>query len=453
VESSTEFMQQITHLFTTELQAQLQGQTDVGIAEIETVMRKMLRQVGEQCLGGYLTAQDAHYPEPEMACACGGVTRYLFRRPAKVLSVFGWTEYRRAYYVCSDCHKGYSPLDARFGLQPGEVTAGLASLLAMAGVQTSFGEAKQLVERFLLIEVSENTVRKESQAFGELQDEFEKAWITQSQDPQWLQTRQRTLQEYPQRVYGSLDGAHVPLNEEWRELKTGCWYEVETVPSNRIPLQRRSQVGDLGALRAKAITYYSDIEHAQAFGALMWATGCQRCADLAREIVFVADGAVWIWKLVEHYYPNAVQIVDWYHAESYLEPIAQEAFGANQQAAQAWLEQVRTDLWEGQVDDVIRACQPFENHPQAGASAQKALTYYTNNQHRMDYARFRKAGYLIGSGTVESGCKQIVTKRLKVSGARWTEDGACATAKARAAWLSGHWQHLSTRRGQLPLAI
>lgn len=453
MEFSTEFMQQITQLFTAELQAQLRGQTEVRIAEIETVMRKMLRQVGEQCLGGYLTAQDAQYPEPEMACACGGVTRYLFRRPAKVLSVFGWTEYRRAYYVCTDCHKGYSPLDARFGLQPGEVTAGLASLLAMAGVQTSFGEARQLVERFLLIEVSENTVRKESQAFGGLQDELEQTWITQSQDPQWLQTRQRTVQEYPTRLYGSLDGAHVPLNEEWRELKTGCWYEVETASSHRIPSQRRSHVGDLGALRAKAITYYSDIEHAQAFGALMWATGCQRCADLAREIVFVSDGAVWIWKLVEHYFPNAVQIVDWYHAESYLEPIAQEAFGADDNAAKAWLELVRTDLWEGRIDAVIQACQPFVNHPQAGTVAQKAVTYYTNNQHRLDYARFREAGYLIGSGTVESGCKQIVTKRLKVSGARWTEDGACATAKARASWLSGYWLNLSVRRGQLPLAI
>jgi hypothetical protein len=50
----------------------------------------------------------------------------------------------------------------------------------------------------------------------------------------------------------------------------------------------------------------------------------------------------------------------------------------------------------------------------------------------MDYAEYRKKGYWIGSGTVESACKQIATARLKIAGARWTIAGAIATAKARA---------------------
>lgn len=55
----------------------------------------------------------------------------------------------------------------------------------------------------------------------------------------------------------------------------------------------------------------------------------------------------------------------------------------------------------------------------------------------MRYSQYRQQGYAIGSGTVESSCKQVATARLKISGARWTLDGAVATAKARAAWLSG----------------
>ena len=54
----------------------------------------------------------------------------------------------------------------------------------------------------------------------------------------------------------------------------------------------------------------------------------------------------------------------------------------------------------------------------------------------MNYAEYRKKGYAIGSGTVESACKQIATARLKIAGARWIIDGAVATAKARAAWLT-----------------
>ena len=71
----------------------------------------------------------------------------------------------------------------------------------------------------------------------------------------------------------------------------------------------------------------------------------------------------------------------------------------------------------------------------------------------MRYDVFRAQGYLIGSGTIESGCKQIVTQRLKRSGAQWTVDGAIQTAKARAAWLSGEWATLCKQRALLPLAI
>jgi hypothetical protein len=66
----------------------------------------------------------------------------------------------------------------------------------------------------------------------------------------------------------------------------------------------------------------------------------------------------------------------------------------------------------------------------------------------MDYAYFRAQGYFIGSGTVESACKQIVALRLKRAGARWAKACASAVAKARAAWLSHQWGDLD----QLPLA-
>jgi len=81
------------------------------------------------------------------------------------------------------------------------------------------------------------------------------------------------------------------------------------------------------------------------------------------------------------------------------------------------------------------------------------VTYFRNNAHRMQYDRFRKMGYMIGSGTVESACKQIVTQRLKRSGAQWNVQGAVLTAKARAAWLSGDWHQLSSLRDRLPLAV
>jgi hypothetical protein len=440
-------MDAITALFKQAIVESVARHPESKIADLEQGLRQLLKQAGVRALSQGLTALDQPYPEPQIACSCGAMADYQFRRAAQTFTVFGWVEYRRAYYLCAHCHRGQYPLDQRFGLEPGKVSAGLAPLLALAGVETAFAEGCELIERFLLIAVSDNTLRKETQTVGQLQAQTEQAWQAQSQDTQFLQERQRSAPERPKRLYGSLDGSHVPIGDEWRELKAGSWYEVEQVRS-----ASRPGVGELDALRAKNISYYCDIAEAQQFEPLLWATGVQRRADLAEEIVFVADGAAWIWNLVERNFPSAVQIVDWYHALEYLAPIAEAVYGAESPTGMDWLDGVHTDLWEGRVDRVISACQAFVAHARAGEAARKAVTYYTNNARRMDYARFRAAGYQIGSGTIESGCKQIASQRLKRSGARWTLEGARMTAKARAAWLSGQWEQLSTQRAALPLA-
>ena len=92
-----------------------------------------------------------------------------------------------------------------------------------------------------------------------------------------------------------------------------------------------------------------------------------------------------------------------------------------------------------------------EHMPSAEEVAQKLITYYQNNEKRMDYARFRADGYFVGSGTIESACKQIAGHRLKLAGARWSFESSVQTVKARAAWLNGDWDALSSKRAILPL--
>ena len=184
----------------------------------------------------------------------------------------------------------------------------------------------------------------------------------------------------------------------------------------------------------------------------MWATGYSRQVDQAKEIVSIADGAHWIWHLVSYHFPHAVQIVDWYPAVAYLKPIAHAVYGEGTPMAEAWYEQPRTLLWEGEVQKVINNCRHLLKHPKAAEVASKAVSYYVNNAERMDYARLRAEGYLIGSGVVESACKQIGMQRLKVTGARWLFDGARKTAKARVAWLSHDWTPLTEDRTRLAQA-
>lgn len=426
---------------------------DQGIMGLEMNLRKALKEIGAQALSQYLSRTTPEEERANIACQCGGKARFHSWREAVVLSVFGRVRYKRRYYVCPECHRGQMPRDEQMGLAPGEVTAGLAKLLGLAGVETAYQEAARMVEQFLLIAMSDNTVRKETEQYGALQAAEEKRWEEESQDETRLQTRLREKGIQKGRLYGSIDGAIVPLHGEWRELKSLAWYQVETIASYQAHRHHKKWVGEQNYLQAQQITYACDIRDAEAFGSLLWATGWKRQADLHEELIFICDGAAWIWRLVEKYYPDALQIVDWYHASEYLSPVAEAAFGRGTPQAEAWLEQARSDLWEGHIRELIRECQRLAHIPAAAEAAHKTISYYQHNEKRMDYARFRSQGYMIGSGTIESGCKQIAGHRLKLAGARWTFDGSVQTAKARAAWLSGDWDALALKRAVLPLAI
>ena len=463
MEYSIEQIDQIAGLVVAVVKKALAGKAEAGkppqLHEVETTMRQVLKAAGGQALGAYLSSAEGT-PSSKRPCACGGELIYQRRRSATVLSVFGRVAYKRAYYAGCACGHGQAPLDEHLGIEAGKVSAGLSELLALAGVEMAFEQGRDWLKPFLLFEVSENTVRQETELFGEVQQAVEEEQCQHSQQEEFLQKRLRMTADAPRRMYGSIDAAKVRIEprkaaekqgkrDEWRDMKVGCWYEAEAVPAGwQSKRQREKSEREQGVHRAKDIRYYCDIMEASEFGKLMWGTGCEAKADLANELVFVCDGATWIWNLVGQYYPHAKQIVDWYHAEERLERVAAAAF-ADVEKRGAWLKESLDELWAGQVDGVSERCQQLAGKCD---EAQQAAGYFAHNAHRMRYDLFRAAGYLIGSGTVESACKQIVTHRLKRSGAQWTVTGAVQTAKARAAWLSGQWNTLASRRAQLPLA-
>lgn len=437
-----------------------EGQADVLIGDIELALRESLREIGGSALKCFLENADGEVAA-EMECECGGKLKYQRRRAARIWSVFGKVVYQRAYYAGCACGKGQAPVDNRYGIEPGKVTAGLAHLIALSGIHKAFEEGRKWLKEYLLFEVSENTVRTETQKMGELQRQADMKLVKETQEEAGLQKRERSQPPTPDILYGSIDAAKVRIEprdekekalekrEMWRDMKAGCWYEAETVPNRQQSGRQKDKAQREGiVLRAKNQQYFCDIEQAEEFGKLLWATGCVVGADRARILVFICDGAVWIWNLIVHYFPNAIQIVDWYHAVDRLKRIAEEAFPqANER--QTWLEQSTEDLWQGRVEAVIEACQLLEKKSNF---AKQALLYYANNRERMRYAQFRAAGYLIGSGVIESGCKQIVTQRLKLPGAQWHVAGAVLVAKARTAWMSGNWKKLVSARSFLPLA-
>jgi hypothetical protein len=325
------------------------------------------------------------------------------------------------------------------------MSAELERLAAMTGAQMSFGKGEALFEELTLVSLSDQSLDKATQAYGKEVQQREEEWYAETLDTEKMLQRERECPR-PVRLYGAIDGGRVqiraPKGEEqpWRELKVGAWFEAKGQPPKK-PNGKWS-------IQAQNITYYADIAEAEDFGKIVWATGVQRDAHRALELVILGDGAQWIWNLADLHFPQAIQIVDWFHACEYIAPVAKVAFTDRQQQSR-WIEQVKTDLWEGNLDAVINACAKHVEPNRENDPAQKAVTYYTNNRQRMDYPTYRANGYQIGSGTIESGVKQIATNRMKVVGARWNLDSARLVAKARAAFLSGQWDEIASRREKL----
>jgi len=407
------------------------------LRDLETATVAAMKQVGQRFLRLLIEACQPTEPAETIPCRCGGTAAYVRHREGTVITLVGQIRVSRAYYLCNRCHEGTYPLDEKLGFCAGALSAALQEALAMTGVHLPFELASDLFERLTQIAISDNGVREATERIGQERLEADEALVEAAWDPQRMTVPEGPL-EVPKRLYGSVDETSVRTEEGWRKPKLGSWYTTDDPPLDGPPEEWEP--------RAEAISYYGDIAEAEDFGRLMYLTGLQRGAHRVEELVFVADGAQWIWNLVEEHFPDAIQIVDWYHATEYIWKVAHAVYGEGNDLAKAWAHKRLAELWEGRVEEVISACSIHVNPDHEDDPVQKAITYFQNNRHRMRYSEFRVQDYQIGSGTIESGCKRVIGARLKQAGMTWTVEGARQVIKARAMYFSGEWDDFCAQR-------
>jgi hypothetical protein len=162
----------------------------------------------------------------------------------------------------------------------------------------------------------------------------------------------------------------------------------------------------------------------------------------------VCDGAEWIWKHVQALFPQARQVLDYYHCAQYLHRVAKAHYGASVQACE-WMEATMTRLYLGRVSQVLGGLKRMQAQSDEAAKAiANCWDYLHEHRGRTAYQKLRRGGYPLGSGGIESSNKFICHVRLKRSGAWWYEANSQHMLALRCAKYNGTLDQVFVRYQQ-----
>jgi hypothetical protein len=324
--------------------------------------------------------------------------------------------------------RGFFPLDDELALLPGAYSPYLQECIVRLGTWLPFEQVPEGLAWFTAVVVGRDTARRLTEGAGAALVAAETAAVAQLEQagpPAVVPTERHQV---------SVDGATVPLvHGEWAEVKTLAIGRVERQP------------GPQGLeVHTTALSYFSRLADADTFRRLAWVETHRRGITLAPDVCALVDGADWCQGFVDWHCPDAVRILDFPHAAGYVVAAARSVLGAEPAALTAWVEQHLHELEYGDPDRVLAVLRAWPAVWVPGPEGptcprDDALRYLEKRRAQIAYARFRAAGYPIGSGAVESANKLVVEARLKGSGMHWARANVNPLLALRAAACSHRW--------------
>lgn len=197
-----------------------------------------------------------------------------------------------------------------------------------------------------------------------------------------------------------------------------AWHELKVATIFRLSDRAQTQTGRPMLLDKFQVLLRGDPHE---FGRRVHAQALRRGLAQARNVYVVADGAVWIWNIVNDRFSQAEGLVDFYHASQHLWSVAHALHGDGDQERQ-WVEPLLHQLRHGEHGRVTDLLEAMAEESDRAADQRQILRreagYFDNHRDHMDYRKAADEGRPIGSGAVESSCKQI-QGRFKQTGQFW----------------------------------
>ena len=381
-----------------------------GCLEFEEDLRGAVLRGAARGASEVLSELDGELDAP----SCEGCGARMHRRGTRALSplsLLGRLELKRGYWRCPSCAKGAGahPLDRALGVA------------GRAGVRLTPAALRALAE-----EASEKSFAKAAESLGRQAGVWATAKRAERAAKQagreiaaWDRSAPGLAEAPAETMYCSPDGTGVPMVRrdagtgedgqpaKTREAKVAVFHTAERSPRTGLPER------DAGSARHTAAIDSARSKDADPqpspFAQRLWRAARRFGFAAAKRQVVVGDGAKWIWNTAAELFPNAVCIVDVWHARERLWEVGRTMHGAGTRRCRAWSEKVCAALSEGRIEDVPRELRRHAGEP----AADKAIGYFVNNRSRMRYPRYRAIGLLVGSGVVEGSCGTLTRRPLQ----------------------------------------
>jgi hypothetical protein len=401
----------------------LQGQCGaVPVEQAEQAAAEVARACGAAVVARLVpsTAGRRSNQGSGLRCACGGRARFVGYRTRGVGTLYGVVTVERAYYHCPKCGRGQLPWDDQQGLNARLWTPGVKALVTQVAARLPYQESVDLLSETLGFEIEDSSADEVVQEVGGRL----RAQQTALMGALECGESEPSIAAAPRRLYVGMDGTSAHIDGGWHEVKTGVVYE--------------GKPGEDGLDTVHHARYVAVQECSEQFGGRLYALAAQAGVTLGGEAVVIADGAEWIWNVAAHHYPEATQVVDYWHACEHVHALGRAYYGEGSRQGQRWAREHCRALKQqgpGKLLGALARMRPKSAEQAEAVRLERG--YFGRNRQRMQYHKFRAAGMMIGSGPVEAACKVVVGQRLKGAGMRWSAAGADAMLAARAALLSG----------------
>jgi hypothetical protein len=389
-----------------------------------------------------------------------GVTyRYKLDSEKEFLTPGGLMKLVRRVYqpdIGGECHV---PLDAAWGMQGQYATIEVRDAVLYAVALCTPQETETLLGKCSLFQPSATAVKRMARKMGHWLDEHEEEALTAIREEEPISDQTRVL-------CASLDGVNVLLSEPGKKKgrpqerphedassKAGfptCYKNAMVgsvslygeVPEGKASPRRLASRYAARMPEDRAVTLKRKFEQE------LQQTESRLADDVVR--IALCDGARGLWKYIDEnpQYDDYEKLVDYHHTTEHLSKAAEAVFGKGSQKAQNWYDKYCATLKgeDGGAQRVLRSLDYYSRRRKLSKSRREALnaerTFFARNHHRMDYARFRREGWPIGSGPVEAACKSVVKTRLCRSGMRWSRAGGQPILSLRTHVKSSRWDAL-----------